>query len=58
VATAAAVARGASVPSDTATLAHQILFEVDAAGIVTSQHVRGSLRHQRCGATNHLFGPV
>lgn len=56
IATSATVARGSSVPSDTATLGHQILFEVDATGKVTAQHVVTSLRHQRCGGSVHLFG--
>jgi len=57
IATAAVVERGTgAVPADSATVGHQILFEVDAAGVVTSQHVRSSLRHTRCGPTEHLFG--
>lgn len=56
LATAAEVGRGATVPDDTPTLAHQPLFDVDAVGAVIAQHVVTSLRHQKCGANVHLFG--
>lgn len=54
IATAAVVERGAALPADSETVGYQALFEVDATGRVTSQHVTNSLGHRRC-AGSHLF---
>lgn len=56
IATAADVERGSSLPTATETEGYQVLFEVDATGRVTSQHVTSSLAHQMCGEEVHLFG--
>ncbi|MFA6289447.1 MAG: hypothetical protein WC661_18860 [Opitutaceae bacterium] len=55
VATAAAIGHGASLPVDTSTHGYQPLFNVDAAGAVTSQHVKGSLRHRMCAGTHDFW---
>lgn len=66
LATSAAISLETTVAADTATSGKQALGLVTytaAAGAVPasiafSQVVAGSLRHQRCGSTQHLFGSV
>ena len=66
IATSAAISLQTTVAADTATSAKQALGLVTytaAAGAVPasiafSQVVAGSLRHQRCGGAQHLFGGV
>jgi len=61
-ATSAAISIAASVPSNTATLGHIALGYVTKntgpTSVTCSQSVGGSLWHQKCGETQHLFGGV
>ena len=62
VATSAAISIAASMPSDTSTLGHIALGYVTLnsgpTSVTCSQSVSGSLWHQMCGTTTHLFGSV
>jgi hypothetical protein len=66
IATSAAISLETTVAADTATSAKQALGLITyttgtggaADSIAFSQVVAGSLRHQRCGSTQHLFGSV
>jgi hypothetical protein len=59
VATSVTVGIATTLPTDTDTLAHiQLGQVVVASGAITTitQQRRGSLWHQRCGESEHLFG--
>jgi hypothetical protein len=59
IATGVTVGIATTLPANTATLAHiQLGQVVVASGSITTitQQRNGSLWHQRCGATEHLFG--
>ena len=62
LATSAAISIAASMPSDSATLGNIALGYVTKntgpTSVTCSQSVSGSLWHQQCGATTHLFGSV
>lgn len=62
VATSAVISIAASVPADTSTLGHIALGyatkNTGPTSVTCSQSVAGSLWHQQCGATTHLFGSV
>ncbi len=66
IATSAAISLETAVPSNTSTLGHIALGLVTyttgtggaADSIAFSQSVSGSLQHQMCGGTQHLFGGV
>ena len=58
----AVISIAGSMPSDSATLGHIALGYVTRntgpTSVTCSQSVGGSLWHQKCGETQHLFGGV
>lgn len=62
VATSASISISSSIPSDSSSSGHIALGyatkNTGPTSVTCSQSVSGSLWHQQCGATTHLFGSV